>query len=177
MVLKKMQTKHYHGFRFESYCINCPGFIDMVKKAWTKPVHTHDATRKLHTKLARTTTTLKKWYKNLQKEARLQEDIANEVIFQLVLAQEDRELSGDERLLRQFLKVGLLGIASIDRMKWRQRARIIWIKSGDANTRFFHLRANGRRRKSTFLLWLLPMEFKSLSKLERQIFFINTLEI
>jgi hypothetical protein len=81
MILKKMQITHYKGFRFESCWARCQGFLDIVKDAWNKPVLTHDALRKLHTKLTRTATALKKWYKNLQKIARLQEDIATEVIF------------------------------------------------------------------------------------------------
>jgi hypothetical protein len=46
----------------------------------------------LHTKLSRTATALRKWYKQKQKEDRTQEDISNEVIFQQDLAQEDRVL-------------------------------------------------------------------------------------
>lgn len=33
-------------------------------------------------------------------------------------------------------------------MKWRQRSRLTRIRFGDANTKLFHLRANGRRRKN-----------------------------
>jgi mannosylglycoprotein endo-beta-mannosidase len=39
-----------------------------------------------------------------------------------------------------------MGIAAIDRIKWRQRSRITWIREGNTNTKLFHLRANGRRK-------------------------------
>ena len=33
-------------------------------------------------------------------------------------------------------------------MDWRQRLRHMWVKEGNANTRFFHLTKNDRRRSN-----------------------------
>jgi hypothetical protein len=142
-----MQTNHFVGFRFEAYWAKHEGFSKTVHKAWDKPVASTDAIRSIHTKLSRITRALKQWYKKLRLQATFQEDVANKVIFQLDLAQEERQLSEDERLLRKLLKARLLGIAAIEKAKWKQRSRMNWIKMGDTNTHLFHLRANGHRRK------------------------------
>jgi hypothetical protein len=42
----------------------------------------------------------------------------------------------------------ILGWLVIEKARRKQSARIKHVKEGDANTRFFHLRANGRRRKN-----------------------------
>ena len=36
-------------------------------------------------------------------------------------------------------------------MDWRQRSGQLYFREGDANTRFFHLTANGRRRANQVL--------------------------
>lgn len=56
--------------------------------------------------------------------------------------------SYQEKTLRDNLKKRTLGWAVIERAWTKQSARINYIREGDANTRFFHLRANGRRRKN-----------------------------
>jgi hypothetical protein len=73
--------------------------------------------------------------------------MANEVIFRLDTAQEDRQLSEDELQLRRDLKIRILGLAALERSRRRQASRISYIKAGDACTRFFHLRMAARKRR------------------------------
>lgn len=50
--------------------------------------------------------------------------------------------------LRAALKRRVLGLAVIERARKRQASRITNIRAGDANTKFFHLKVNSRRRKN-----------------------------
>ena len=81
-------------------------------------------------------------------DMRLQEAIVNDVIFHLDVAQDERVLSDAELNLRRLLKARLLALATIDRARWRQKSRLTTIRTSDANTKLFHLRANWRCRKN-----------------------------
>ena len=77
--------------------------------------------------------------------------MALEIILRLDVAQESRVLSNEERDLRARLKKRVVGLAALERSRKRQASRMTILKEGDANTRYFHLRVNGRRRKNHIL--------------------------
>jgi hypothetical protein len=65
----------------------------------------------------------------------------------LEIAQESRQLSDAEIALRSELKIRVLGLAAVERSRRRQASRFIWLKVGDACTKFFHLKMSARGRK------------------------------
>jgi len=66
----------------------------------------------------------------------------------LELAQETRVLTLQELDLRRHLKARSVGLAAIEKSRIRQRSRLTYIRCGDTNTKFFHIRANTCRRKN-----------------------------
>lgn len=74
--------------------------------------------------------------------------MALKVILWLDIAQESRQLSQAELNLRRGLKDRVMGLSIIERARKRQASRITNLKEGDANTKYFHLKMNARRRKN-----------------------------
>ena len=136
------------SFKFEEFWLRLPGFKDTVALAWNKPVQARDAIRKIHIKLCRTAKALRKWQKEKVGMLGSQIAVAKEIIWRLDVAEEGRPLPDSERDLRKQLKASYLGLLAIQKIKLRQRSRLNWIRLGDATTKLFHARANGRRRKN-----------------------------
>lgn len=74
--------------------------------------------------------------------------MALNLILRLDTAQESRRLSPEEAKLRSILKKRVIGLAVIERSRKRQASRVKFLKEGDANTKFFHLKINARRMKN-----------------------------
>ena len=134
------------SFKFENHWLHVQGFSQVVQQAWEKEQR-GNALSVLQQKLFLTAKALRAWSKPLFSNIRLQLHIAKEVILRLDTAQENRQLSYNELLLRKELKLRALGLAAVERSRRRQASRITWLKSGDACTRFFHLKMSARRRR------------------------------
>jgi hypothetical protein len=124
------------------------GFDEAVRNACEVIEGDPDPFRRLTAKLKRTARCLQSWSDKKVGCVKLQLMIAREVVLRLDVAMESRRLSPDERRLRAHLKHAYLGLASLERTMARQRAKIAWLKEGDANTAFFHQHAAYRRQKN-----------------------------
>ena len=102
------------SFKFETFWTRVPDFPQVVQNAWNEPVRGNNPLMILHNRLQNTARALKRWSKSLFSEARLQMQMANEVILLLDIAQESRPLSEAESDLHRHLKQLLLGWAAIE---------------------------------------------------------------
>jgi len=135
-------------FRFECLWPKMDGFLDVVQQAWSCNLDSIDACKTIDFKLRRTAKALKSCSMRKICSVRLELFMVRELIAQLDVAQDTRELSIEENDLRKGLKRQSLGLASLSRTIARQRSRIRFLEEGDANTKFFHLQACHRKRKS-----------------------------
>jgi vacuolar-type H+-ATPase catalytic subunit A/Vma1 len=116
---------------------------------WSKEVPSrHDPLMALHIKLSRVAKALSAWAKALIPQGRLVMSICKELIQRLEEAQEHRQLAGRERMLQKKLKARVIGLAAVQKSRARQKSRLTWLKKGDANTRYFQIMANVRKKKN-----------------------------
>nr|AAK98717.1 Putative retroelement [Oryza sativa Japonica Group] len=84
-----------------------PDFMEVTAQSWNRPIGATNPLAKFHLKLCRLGRDLKRWSRTHVGDIKLRLAIANEVIFQLEVAQESRILSDEEYQLRKDLKLKL----------------------------------------------------------------------
>ena len=142
----QLSIQHMRRFHFESFWPKMPGYQEAVVRGWTCAPTTSDPLRRLDELLRNLKIELQRWAASRIGNIREQLLMARSIILRLDQSAERRALSDSEHQLRKDLKLKVLGLASLERTMARQRARVRFLGDGDANTKYFHLLARGRKR-------------------------------
>ena len=79
------------------------------------------------------------------------------------------DLSGlfqEDQTRRIQIKGEIAHLAPLEEISWRQKSRILFVKEGDNNTRFFHLVANSHRR--TNYIWGIEVDGVSFMRMRKR---------
>jgi hypothetical protein len=116
-------------FKFEAFWTLMPRFKEVISETWQRHIPTDiNPLTSLHIKLSRTTKALKTQSKSMPSQTKIAMIVCREVIHQMEIAQESRQLHQGEHQMLKLLRQRLLGLAAIKKSRARQKSRLTWLK-------------------------------------------------
>lgn len=135
-------------FRFELGWLHRDGFQEMVAEVWNREVRWKDALEKWQNRIRAVRKYLRGWSKHSLGEDRKKKKLITLKLDALDKKSESYMLSTQELEQKSILSFELSKMRRKEELYWAQRAKAGMILQGDDNTKFFHLLANGRYRKT-----------------------------
>jgi hypothetical protein len=132
-------------FRFENFWLCSGEFIGIVEEHWAALSQSQDSAKAI---TANFKVLRKKLKERQSSKSSLKDLIANSrlVLHFLEIIGDHRDLSIEEWNFKDILKAHLLDLLEQQRLFWKQRGNIKWVKLGDAGTKFFHANATIRHK-------------------------------
>jgi hypothetical protein len=111
----------------------------VVAAAWGRSTYVTNPFLRVHIKMRRTSKTLRSWARGLIGHNKLLLRAASQLIAILDVVQEHRQLSDPEIILLRDLKARFLGITVVEKLRAKQKSRLISIRAEEANEKLFFL--------------------------------------
>ena len=133
------------SFRFENMWLKSDGFKDRVHSWWNRYSFSGTPSFVLAKKLKALKEDIIQWNRNEFGNVKCQKKELLEAL-KLLDVKEGECLSEVELGERAVLRSQIQNLHSLEEISWRKKSRMLCIKEGDNNTKFFHKMANSRRR-------------------------------
>ena len=122
--------------------------MDRVKGWWTGYSFIGSPSFVLANKLKALKEDLKIWNREVFGDVRDKKNSVMGEVLDLDVKEGLGGLDPEEHQLWDELKSEVDRLAHLEESSWRQKSRVLWLKEGDNNTKFFHKMANSNRRRN-----------------------------
>ena len=126
--------------------LKAEGFLDKVK--WENYHFQGTPSYILAKKLTALKSDLKKWNETYFGNITVKKQQLWSKLNALDVKEDIQPLSEEEKLDQASFRADLEKAALLEEISWRQKSKVLFLKEGDSNTRFFHRMANSNRRNN-----------------------------
>ena len=137
-----------YNFKFELGWLLRDGFVDMVKEIWLSVDEGNTSLERRQAKIRRLRQFLRGWAKQTSGTYKKEKKALLEKLDLLDKKAESTLLTQEELNAKHYMRNRLACLLREEEIKWYQRAKTKDILEGDSNTKYFHLVANGKHRKT-----------------------------
>ena len=123
-------------------------FVDKVKTWWASYLFQGTPSFILAKKLAALKLDLKKWNETEFGNVTYKKQDLWSKLNVLDAKEKNHRVTAEERLEQINLRTNIEKLTLLEEISWRQKSRVLHLKEGDANTRFFHRMANSNRKNN-----------------------------